>query len=534
MAIELSDAPTRRPAWLPTLGWGVLAAVPVVAMVVEVLRAPRLHFLDYWHMLAVMTNDDGSLDVKGLFLLHNSHPIVTPRLLFWAEAHITGGSNIVVGLFAVVLAAVAVVGLRAMLPADLNSTKKGALTVGFAFLLFSPGALHTFGFGMSGAAWFLGLVPAVFALLCAHRGHTVAALALGVVANLGYGTAFALWPALALVAWLRGDALWRVLTPLGVAVLAVGAWLAAPESAAGAKTGEDMGLDSLLAAVSGALSPVRVGSDGRPIALALGGAVAVILVGFAVLAIRERLAGPAVPRPDAGWIGLAVNMLGAVGMIGLSRTEFGPMIGLTPRYAVLANFAACAVLALVVLRKPELPRVRVAVAVSSVAVATFAAGSLEAVNVRNQYPNQQLVAVAMRVGADTVVEANRISPAEVRDAERVGVYPFTDDFELGCGIRLGASIPRPSTGLGHVDTGPVRGDELLKGWALVDGHKPECVFVVDGAGKVVGGGYTGLPRPDIPGATKSTEELSGWVAVAGPSVEDGTVVVSSGGRFYRL
>ncbi|HEX6360463.1 hypothetical protein [Actinophytocola sp.] len=526
------DVRAARRRWLSTVTWTALAAVPVVLMVVEVLRSPRLHFLDYWQILTHATTRTGGLDVGGLFKLHNGHPIVTPGLVFWADATITDGSNNVVGLVNVLLAAAAVVALRAMLPGDLDGTKKGALTVAFAFLVFSSGALEMFGISMSGASWLLGLVPAMFAMLCAHRGHTVAALLLGVLANLGHGTAFALWPALALVAWLRGDALWRVLAPLGAVVaLAVG-WSLLPAPPGGVGPGGEFGIDTRLAAIAGVLSPIRV-EDGAPLSLAVGGAIAVVLAGFVVLAVRERLAK--LPVAAVGWVGLGTHMLGAAAMIGLSREDYGPTIGLTARYATLSGLAACAVLALVVLRRPALPPVRVAVATCAVALATFAAGSMESVNVRNQYLNQRLVAVAMRVGADDVARQYRLKPRVWEVAERAGFYPFVDDLDLGCGMRLGSRVPSLKRGVGSVDTGPVRGGVELRGWALVDGRRAECVFVVNTSGVVVGGGYTGLPRPDLPKEKNTNELRAGWAAVAGPSLADNSVVVvSSGGEFYGL
>jgi hypothetical protein len=525
------DVGPRRRAWLSTLGWSALAAVPVVLMVVEVLRSPRMHFLDYWSILSYATTATGGLDVGGLFKLHNGHPSVTPGLVFWLDAELTGGSNIAVGLVNVVLAAAAVLGLRAMLPGDLDGTKKGALTVVFAFLLFSSGSLEMFGMSMSGASWLLGLVPGVFAMRCAHRGHTGLALVLGVLATLGHGTGFALWPALALVAWLRRDGLWRVLAPLGALVVFTVVWLLWPKQPGETGPGGEYGIDTRLAAMFGVLSPVRV-EDGAPLSLAVGGAIAVVLAGFAVLAVRERLTG--LPVAAAGWIGLGTHMLGAAVMIGLSRIDYGPTIGLTARYATLSSLATCAALALVVLRRPTLPRVRVAVAACAVAVATFAAGAMEAVNVRNQYLNQNLVAVAMRVGAADVVEEHRIKPRVWAVAKRAGFYPFGVDLDIGCGVRLGSRIRIDGTGTGFVDTGAVRGGIEMRGWALVDGHRAECVFVVDSSRVVVGGGYTGLPRPDLLKEQDISELRAGWAAVADPGVQGGIVVVWSDGLFYRL
>lgn len=528
-----------RSSRLAGAAWVVLAAAPAVVMVVEVLRSPRLHFLDYWRIFSYATTDSGALDVPGLFTLHNGHPIVTPGLLFWLDGQVTGGSNIMVGLVNVVLAAAAVFALRAMLPVSLDPMKKAALTVAFSFLLFSPGALEMFGMGMSGASWLLGLVPAVFAMLCAHRGHTVAALALALLAILGHGTAFALWPVLAFVAWLRGDALWKVLAPLVAMAGVVAVWITLPAPPEGAGPGGEYGLDTRLAAMAGTLSPLRV-ADGAPFGLAVGGAIAVVIVAFGLLAVRERIAEPvdgAPARADAGWVGLGAHMLGAAAMIGLSRVDYGPTIGLTTRYATLSSLATCAVLALIVLRKPTLPRVRVAAAVAALVAATFAAGSLEAVNVRNQYPGQKLLEVAMRVGADDVVAGRRIEPAFSAMARRAGIYPFSGDLDLGCGVRLGTRLDRIGDlpdGTGFVDSGPVRGGVENSGWAVVNDRRAECVFIVDSADTVVGGGHTGMARPDIPGAVDTSEVRAGWVAVADPAATDPSVVVSSGGDFYRL
>jgi hypothetical protein len=64
--------------WLFTMapfGLALLAAV----------RAPRMHvLLDYWHVLAKITNDDGSLLLSQVFTYHLEQPFVLPSLLFWA------------------------------------------------------------------------------------------------------------------------------------------------------------------------------------------------------------------------------------------------------------------------------------------------------------------------------------------------------------------------------------------------------------------------------------------------------------------
>ena len=52
-----------------------LAALPVIAMLIEVARSPRLQMLDYWHVLLRITNPDGSLHLSGFRFLQNEHPL---------------------------------------------------------------------------------------------------------------------------------------------------------------------------------------------------------------------------------------------------------------------------------------------------------------------------------------------------------------------------------------------------------------------------------------------------------------------------
>jgi hypothetical protein len=61
----LAPAPERR--W-PVRALYLLAFVPLVLVATQAARAPRLHvLLAYWHVLAKVTEDDGSLIWRQVF-----------------------------------------------------------------------------------------------------------------------------------------------------------------------------------------------------------------------------------------------------------------------------------------------------------------------------------------------------------------------------------------------------------------------------------------------------------------------------------
>lgn len=533
---SVAQAPARR-ATVTTVAWCVLAAVPVVVMIVEVLRAPALQFLDYWTIFQRVTEPDGGLRLTGLAELHNEHPAALPGLAFWLNAKLLSGTNQALGIANIAMAAGIVAVLYRMLPGELDRARRLALLAGFSFLVFAPSGMEIFGWGMSGMVLLTALLPGTVSLLFAHRGRTVGAVLFAALACLGHGSAFALWPALAIVAWLRAERWWRVLLPVGLGVAVVAGWLMLPKPGGIPGPGGPGGLDLNLAIVAGTLSPLREGATAT--ALGAGAVVLALLVTFAVLAVRDRLADGARVR-DAGWIGLGIAMLGAAAMVGISRADFGPGAGLASRYAAIPAIACCVALTLVVVGWRAGTVTRLRVAVGCLAAVTFAAGTLPAINVRNQYPSQTLMAVAMRVGADDVLRAGRIDPAVLEPARAMGHYPFNDAFTLDCGVELGERVDLDSTrklgagDAGYVDTGPVRAGVAITGWTLVDERPADCVLVVDREGTVVGGGYTDIARADVAKQTGPAGQRAGWRAVAGPGADGGTVLASSGGVFYQV
>ena len=534
-----AEQPARQPPRRDALRWALRALVPLPALVAlaEAIRSPRLNFNDYWAVLARVANADGSLRTDALFDLYNEHPVTLVGPLFWIDAKFFEAYNWVLGVGNVLLVTVMLAALVRMLPPVLAGTRRTAVVVALSTLLFSSAAMEYFGMGMSGLHWLLGLVPAVVAIGFAHRGQTVPAALVAVVGCFGHGSAFPVWVALAVVAWLRRDRLWQVLLPIGLGVVTVVLWLlpARPPSYPAPTL---LGADTLLSTSLAMLGQVWAARDVE-IAATAGAVTAVFVL---TTLVRARFGSAAVT--DSGWFGLAVHVILVAGMVGASRARFGAFEALGPRYAMVALLGAAALLVLLVLRGP-VPARRHAVPIALVfGVAAYAVGAAQAAAVRSNYPAQPALAVAMRVEALSVIESMNSTPNVLPVLRSLRAYPFTDDFTLGCGrYELGSlvdmsqveELPGPKGSAktaGAVETGPVRGDVKILGWAVVNGNAPDCVLVVNGGSEVVGGGAVGLPRKDVVDTVHATGR-AGWHAVAEPGTHDAVVLVSSGGKLYR-
>ncbi|MEC3981423.1 hypothetical protein [Amycolatopsis sp. H20-H5] len=534
--------------------WGLLLA-PIALSLLEVLRSPRMNTWDFWVLLGRSTYADGTLNPRSFTVLFNEHPAVTVILTFWADAKLFAGSQWVLGAVAFLLGLAMFAALWRMLPPRLTGTPRLAVLTTLSLLVFSSAAVEYYGAGWMGIQWFLGLAPAVVALSFAHHGRTVPAVLLGVLASLGHGSGFPVWIALGLVAWLRRDRLWRVVLPLALGVVVLVLWRLAsvPGPAAPGISGVDTYLGSTMTALGrawGAQSP-DVGM--------ITGAATLAAIGFAVVtAARTRVVPvdgtPATPD-DAGWIGLAVHAALAAAMVGLSRGTISNIEGLSARYAVIGLLATAALVALLALRAPQAIKTRTVPIVLAIGLGSYAVGSTSASETRQDYLTQPVLAAAMVTGADSVVKKMNGYPEYLPRFRALGVYPFTGDFTLGCGVhggpspelgaRLDLASARPLTAAldgdaltaGVVEAAggdaKVNGDTDLRGWAFVDGDQPDCVLVTDADGEVSGGGAVGLPRRDV-GVTFGVTGRAGWEATAKPSVKGGAVLAVKNGKLYRL
>ncbi len=494
----------------------VFACVPAGLALLTAVRAPRAHvLLDYWHVLAKVTDDAGGLQLGQVFTYHLDQPFVLPSLLFWADAAWFGGDNRVLTVVTVVLVAGIVLLLRSMLPSSLSPLTKAALTAGFSWLLLTSHAAELWLQGTNGISW----IPAVFCCVLALALHrrpwlSYAAAALGC---LSFGAALPIWFVLALVAWLRRDSRPRILVPLIIGVLVLGGWYltrpSGPQSLATSAFDPDGRLSVAAAALGGLWS-----ADNATLAVIAGGLTA------ALLALLWR-------REFAVWNGVAAYAVALAVMLALGRTTGqvpGGNVGLISRYVVVAALATSALLVLIAVRRP--PSRPFVVGVITVALVTHAIGGVKAGNVRGGYHPLELAPIALRVEAPEVLRSLHIQPEVIPAARALHAYPFTDGFSLGCGgPELGGTV---SLGTGEVRgavTSQVRGDFPLTGWATVDGAVPDCVVVTDGGGIVVGAGVTALPRP-----TPEAPESTGWQAVAPASATGLTVLAVKSGRAYPL
>lgn len=545
----------RLPLW--TL-WAV-TALPIVLSITEVLRAPKINHADYWVVLGLTADKAGNLDVAQLFHLYHEHPIVLVGLVFWLDAKLFAGTQPPLGFLSVILAAGMFAALCSMLPRTLTGLRRAGVVAGLSGLVFSAGTVEYFGDGMMGVQWLLGLAPAVIAIAFAHHGKLIPALLFAFMGSLGHGVAFPVWIVLALVLWLRGENRVKTALPLGLGFVVFILWRVAPWPPSYQKPNV-VGADTYLGAMTSTIG--QSWATKSPDLAFLAGALTVGIFGMlAAVAVKQRLTGrnenfgePLVAdglapvAAVAGWFGLAAQVVLNGAMIGVSRGGYNATEGMSSRYVGIGLLGVCALLVLLVTRGPRTLRLKAIPLALVMALCVYAIGNSAAGATRYRYAYQPVLAVAMQVNAGTVISKMYAYPDFLDQERAMGIYPFTDDFTLGCGAggpELGSTVDLakavelkgPGYGTkdtaGAVDTAPVTGDKLINGWALIGGQQAQCILVTDGAGKVVGGGTVGLPRDDISQFMNGTGR-SGWQAVAAPEVKDPIVLAYRDGLYHRI
>lgn len=521
--------------WAPVVLLGAVGLVPVVSAVGLALRAPRMQLLlDYWDVLNEVTNDDGSLVLREVFTYHLQHPFAIPSLIFWADAALFGADNRVLTLSAVALSCAIVLVLCLMVPVGIGRYGRVALVVAFSFVLLSTHGVEWWSQASNGISWLPALFLSVLAIFLMHRGRPLWSWTAAAAGCLSFGSALAVWPAVALVAWLRRDARWTVVTPLVAGLVGIVVWwVTKPDSMYSTEFEPDRWLAVFLTLLGGLWTSGTV-----DVAIIMGGVVftGIVLCGLPLILRRSGV------DAEAGWVGLAGFAFALGAMLAVVRVPIsGDNIGLVSRYSAVAMLATCALLVLLALRVRS--SANVIVVVVTVGFVTYATGVPKMGAIQSDYAARGVATVAMRANAVEAMKALRIQPAVVPAAKELGAYPFTDDFTLGCGGReLGTRVDplsvreisgSASTGAA-VDNAEVRGDVLLSGWAFVEGRQVDCVLVIDSAGVVVGGGITGIARPDARQQVPGGSGEAGWRAVAASGAKDLVIVVSSGGVFYRI
>jgi hypothetical protein len=530
-------------AWLPRLVT-LLAAVPVLSTLRDVLNSDRLQYLDYLYQLVRITNPDGSLKAFDLRnYLSNEHILGLPTLFYWINIQLFGGDNRTLGVFVLAVAVLTVVALGFALPRTLPPLVRAGLVVATSALMFSPHGLWNYARAMSGTAWLTANLIVIVALLFGVRGKWWPAWVLAFLGSVSYATAFAAWPVLAVLAFVRREPWWKRVLPLVVGGALVLVWLTYKPGAplADKPVGDLASKLYYFLAIVGKLWTTD------------NGAVAAVC-GLLLLGVYLALASSTVARERSMWFWWALALHGLIGalMITAARVDYGGEVGMdTARYtsvSVLLSVPALVLLATVVHRRLPLRAYQVAGAVIMVGVLGFALGGPNGTEERAADKEHKVEAVAVRGGFSDAYRRYPLASDLVPRLRALGHYPFNDDFTLGCGgpefgsmlnlddmtaLRGADGNKAPDHPAGAVDrTEPAdpapffdgKPVPIFHGWAADGTDLVRCVVITDGTGKIVGGGVSGQPRSDVAYAYAGIVPNTGF-AVIGPVEPDSRIVV---------
>ncbi|MEU4253057.1 DUF2079 domain-containing protein [Amycolatopsis sp. NPDC026612] len=385
----------------------VFAAVPAALALLAAVRTPKMHvLLDYWHVFAKITDDNGGLLLGQVFTYHLDQPFVVPSLLFYADAAWFGGDNRILTALTIALLALAVFALRTMLPRHLNPTTRVALTAAMSWLLFSSHATELWLQSTNGISWVPAVTFCTIAIACAHHGHRAGAYAAAVLGCLSFGAALPIWFVIAFIAWLRKDSRLRVVLPAAAGLVILAAWwLTKP---AGTQSGATNAFDpdgrlSVVAAAVGGLWSVDI----AVLAIAAGG----FTIGILALLLRRTITDRR--ATDADWAGLACYAFALALMLALGRTTTnvpGGNVGLISRYVLVAALATVASIVLTTFHRPQWTQRYLVVAVVTLSLVTHAIGGGKADEVRRSYAPLSLSAIALRVDAPAALDCTSSAP----------------------------------------------------------------------------------------------------------------------------
>ena len=505
---------------------------------------------DYWADLnQLLTSNGFHLTFQTLYSHNNEHIIALPKLIYLANALLTGGDNrVLAGIVWILSLAVGLLlasALRDTLRSRIHSVPRRIL---FAFgcvaggAAFTPLAAHNFFLGMSGIAWISANLLTLTALYVQYRNPVsyqarAWAILLCLLAAQSYSTGVPALFLLGIQAVLQRDA-WRrgaVILLLGVIVLVVFFLQQTVPSAHGPRTFAPL-LDASFVAIF-----IGGGLTSHPDLAGVWGALGLLL--FAWLAIRTLWRQEGMLRSQAFWLTVGAYAVLAGLMAAIGRAEaFGIAGAAASRYATIPALFWVAVLGLAIAaRAPEsrdenrshLATLALAV---SVVVLTVIVGGIRQVELH-------IVRAALKPGAalsvylgahDIKLLRVAVTPATQQltsirsELSRVRHVPFNGHFSR-C-PQLGSSIT-PSTDKltsppkGHMDGGEwlhTNSFVKLRGWvangddSVYNGQwtKPHCIAIADAAGVVRGLGVAGLPRPDVAAVLHSPDTRFGWVGYA--------------------
>lgn len=535
------DAPARWLQRLTRTSLWAFAVIPVGMALLTAIRAPRMHvLLDYWHVLAKITDDSGDLLVGQVFTYHLDQPFVVPSLLFYADAAWFGGDNRVLTVLTIALLAVTAFTLNTMLPRHLPPATRAGLTAATSWLLFTSHATELWLQSTNGISWVPAVAFCAIAIACAHHGRPIGTYIAAVLGCLSFGAALPIWFVLAIIAWLRKESRLRIVVPAAVGVVVFGVWWLTRPS--GTQSGATAAFDpdgrlSVVAAAVGGLWSVDI----AVVAVIAGGLTTAMLALLLRRAVIHRVG------TDAGWAGVACYAFALALMLALGRTTAnvpGGNVGLVSRYVLVAAFATIALLVLTTLHRPQWPQRYLVVVVVGLSLVTHAIGGAKADEVRRSYAPLSLSAIALRVDAPAALDALHIQRAAAPAARALQAYPFNNTFTLDChGPEIGShldlttaqptSANGPGGAHGALDAPATDAGAIFTGWAVINGTQPDCILITDQTGTVTGGGITGLPLTTQQ-ITTASPDATAWQATAGATHGVLAVIAIQSGRLYRL
>lgn len=513
----------------------LLALIPVAAMTIEVAGAPKLHFVDYWYALVRFVNLDGSLNLSGLFVSSNEHLIAIPSLLYYGNATLFGGDQRYLGYLDIIIAVATVLLIRTAIPKSLPIVVRASIVFATSALIFSMHGLHNFTHAMSGAAWLTANLICVGALLFGVKGKWWPAWGMALLGSITYGTAFAVWPSLALIAIMRREPMWRRVLPLVTGAVIVIGWMGLNHNAAGTSSQNDIG--SAVFGLFAVLGHIWA-AENTGLAVFAG---AVILGAYGALATVKAARTPELRF----WWGLACHAFFGGAMIATARIDFGLDYSQTSRYtsiSVLISLPLLVIAGTVGHSFVKRHWRKMAIGFVVAGMLGFALGVPTANQVRSEDVDHEIEAVALRAGYlnafgwDLPPAGHQLVPR----LEALHHYPFNDSFTLGCGgPELGDQIDltgvpemlaptggrTPVSPVGLVDKiDPKPGSQLVWGWATGANDPVRCAVLVDSTGKVVGGGVSDRERSDIAQQYLGINADTGF-GLVGPDDPDLRVVV---------
>ncbi|MDQ1745616.1 MAG: hypothetical protein QOE23_3955 [Pseudonocardiales bacterium] len=527
---------TRRPGFWAAL----LALLPALLMARRVSHTTQMQYQDYWTALVRITNPDGSLHLRGLFSYQNEHPFFTPQVVYYLDAKLLHGTNHELGYFSIAMGLATLAILWFLLPSRWSGLARMLLLLAASAVLFCPTGAWNYLKGMSGTAWITANVFGLLAVLFARDRRTVLATAAAAMALLSYGTGFAAPLAVVAVALLQRERWWRWGLPLG---LFFGGLVVYKLTSNGGSTGKGVGHDpgllsqTFLTNLSTLWDP-----QGGTFGLVAGaGGLVVLAVGFVTFWARREEYADLVP-----WWGVATYAIVAAGLISLGRSEVFLGDGAQARYVSLSGLFWIAV-AVVGIRTVRTAReLTVGIAAIAAAVAVFWAGSPQLyATTAGETPVQNEMAAGVRFNATDPFQARlQNPPAVISRLKGLGSYPFTSDYTIGCGLKpddsidlsrtkvLPAGLLGKAASLDHDQL--VGGTRAMDGWVNWAGHQLRCVAIIDGSGKIVGGGAVHVVRTDVSSAYPGFPNDTGFAAVTPSSHADAKLVLGFADGFYTL